>query len=136
MPMADGPPARGMAALSHNYRTQERRPPWGRPPRLPRCFAERLPIGPNARLLAEARLLAGQAFLVIGRIGRLARAHGQAGRADAVDDVRRGFRGAGRGFGALDRHRAAVIERLHTLLPSLEMDLVQVALMHVGRDED
>ena len=49
---------------------------------------------------------------------------------------RRDERVAGHDVGALDRQRAAVVEALHAALPGHHVDLVQVALVHVGRQED
>src|ERR1700722_20977346 len=53
-----------------------------------------------------------------------------------IAERRGGERLAGDVFGALDGKRAAVIEAFDAALPGHHVDLVQVALMHVGRQED
>src|SRR5471032_1483201 len=89
----------------------------------------------------RAKLLAAQTLFVVVGLCRRRRAdrqsRGGAGRCrkrviedllgDGVvrDDV-----------GALDGKRAAVVKALHAALPGHHVDLVQVALMHVARQED
>ena len=110
---------------------------------------ERNPVAPQcgpAARRGRLRLLTAKTLFVVGRLLRCRRRDRAAPVRERVDSwgAERAWSPSGAAVSASPatvsarwmRERAAVVEALHAALPGHHVDLVQVALVHVGRQED